>query len=288
MVILLALIALISSLAGNGRRYRVRHGAKGEPRARPRARERRSWAAPERTGCAAMRRAAASRQARAARSRLGPRPRTKRRRGRRRGARAQPPAPTNLTAASNRRLVDDAMKCGSWCQMGTSILVIALMWLMLACVVALIAIWTAFMLGCLSGDNGSSLAMGCERARGSSTGAGAYGRKRAGGRAGAQARPRARARPQRAPGCAGRRGWWRPAASPLARLPLGRASTHHPQLTARAASPPYPQTPKQNFPRAAQPTPSRPRLRLRFARWTPCLPRCVARGRGWSTRCPQS
>ncbi|KIY97511.1 hypothetical protein MNEG_10453 [Monoraphidium neglectum] len=56
--------------------------------------------------------------------------------------------------------VTDAASCGSWCQMGTSVLVVLLMWLTLALVVALIAAWTAVLLGSISGDSGAGFAMG--------------------------------------------------------------------------------------------------------------------------------
>lgn len=46
------------------------------------------------------------------------------------------------------------------CEVGTSVLVIFLMWIMLAAVVGLIALWTAFFLGSFSGDHGASYAMG--------------------------------------------------------------------------------------------------------------------------------
>ncbi|GBF88685.1 hypothetical protein Rsub_01584 [Raphidocelis subcapitata] len=49
---------------------------------------------------------------------------------------------------------------GAACEIGTDVLVVLFMWLCLALIVALIAMWTAFFLGSFSGDHGASYAMG--------------------------------------------------------------------------------------------------------------------------------
>jgi hypothetical protein len=56
--------------------------------------------------------------------------------------------------------VSDYNSSCACCEVGTSVLVIFLMWIMLAAVVGLIALWTAFFLGSFSGDHGASYAMG--------------------------------------------------------------------------------------------------------------------------------
>jgi hypothetical protein len=50
--------------------------------------------------------------------------------------------------------------CGAGCEVASSALVIGVMWIFLALVVAMIALWTAFFLGAFSGDHGASFAMG--------------------------------------------------------------------------------------------------------------------------------
>jgi hypothetical protein len=60
----------------------------------------------------------------------------------------------------SRTAVSDYNSSCACCEVGTSVLVIFLMWIMLAAVVGLIALWTAFFLGSFSGDHGASYAMG--------------------------------------------------------------------------------------------------------------------------------